>query len=237
MGIKLQREKPRQLLTSVLYRLLKLPLPDQSKLKLFLNLEWIFQRLSHEMSFRVYDSADHAWRQKACEFILDFIEREHTVLDLGCSSGEITHLIATKAKSVVGIDHDKKSIDAAQKAYSKENLNFICADAIDYLKSTQRKFDVLILSHVLEHIDEPERFLQEFRDSFRYFYIEVPDFDMTILNHYRKKLNLPLVYSDNDHVREFDRFELQELFLQCHLRVTKSEFIFGVQRYWCEISQ
>jgi SAM-dependent methyltransferase len=235
MGIKIKRIKPRQMLASVLYRLRKLPLSNRSKFKLFLNLEWIFNRLSHELSFEVYNSQNHPWRKRSLDFILDFVQPEQTVLDLGCARGEITHVIAEKAKNTIGVDHSQEFIDIAQKNHRQENLEFLCMDAIDYLKNTDKTFDILILSHILEHIDEPKAFLETFKNFFRYIYVEVPDFDGTPLNHYRKDLNLPLIYSDNDHVSEFDRYELQDLFEQCNLRVLRSNYIFGVQTYWCEV--
>ena len=55
MGIKTSRQKPRNILTSLIYRFQKyLPFSYKFKIKLFLNLEWIFDRLSHEMSFKYY---------------------------------------------------------------------------------------------------------------------------------------------------------------------------------------
>jgi len=230
MGIKIKRIKPRQMLASVLYRLRKLPLSNRSKFKLFLNLEWIFNRLSHELSFEVYNSQNHPWRKQSQDFILDFVQPEQTVLDLGCARGEITHVIAEKAKNTIGVDHSQEFIDIAQKNYRQENLEFLCLDAVDYLKNTDKKFDILILSHILEHIDEPKAFLENFKNFFRYIYVEVPDFDGTPLNHYhyRKDLDLPLIYSDNDHVSEFDRYELQDLFKQCDLKILRSDYIFGI---------
>ncbi|MGI8469847.1 MAG: class I SAM-dependent methyltransferase [Pyrinomonadaceae bacterium] len=235
MGIKINRTKPRQILASVLYRLHKLPLSNRGKFKLFLNLEWIFNRLSHELSFKIYKPENHPMRKRSYDFILNFIQPEHLVLDLGCARGEITSTIAEKAKSVVGVDHNQELIDIAQKNHRRENLKFLCMDAIDYLKNTDEKFDILVLSHILEHIDEPQAFLEKFKNFFRYIYVEVPDFDGTPLNHYRKDLNLSLIYSDDDHVSEFDRYELQDLLKQCNLRILRSDYIFGLQRYWCEV--
>lgn len=236
MGVKLKREKPRRLFQSVIYRFIKLPLSKKTKLKLFLDLEWMFNRLSNEISFNIYEHHKHPWKIQASAFILDFIEPEHNVLDLGCGNGEIAYLIAGKAKKVVGIDHNQVKLNGAQKNYSRENLSFLCMDVIEYLKNTDETFDVLILSHILEHIDEPEDFLEKFKGFFRYIYIEVPDFDATILNHYRQDFDLELIHTDNDHVREFDRYELQELFGQCRLKVLRSEYILGIQRFWCEVT-
>ncbi len=233
MGIKLQRKKPRIFITSILYRMIKLPLSNSRKLKLFLDLEWIFARLAHEMSFKIYPPQTHPIRVYAKNFLLDFVTEQQSVLDLGCGSGDISNIIAEKAKVVVGIDHSEAAIKDAREIYQKSNLTFIHADAKTYLQETDKTFNVLVLSHVLEHLDEPEDFLQSFKNYFEYIYVEVPDFDRDVANHYRKDLKMKLIYSDNDHVSEFDRDELKAIFSACGLEILKAEYIFGVQRYWC----
>ena len=235
MGIKIARKKKRTILLSVFYRLLKLPLSDSIKIKLFLNLEWIFNRLAHELSFKIYSSENHPIRINTKNFLYKFLLNNLTVLDLGCSSGELSNIIAERVKKVVGIDHNEISIKKAKEAYTKENLTFICEDAKAFLEESSEKFDVLILSHILEHIDEPKEFLLNFKESFDYIYVEVPDFDKTPANHYRKDFNMKLIYTDDDHVSEFDRDELRELFGECGVQVIQSEYIFGVQRYWCKV--
>lgn len=233
MGVKLQRQKPRLLITSILYRMIKLPLSNNQKFKLFLDLEWMFARLAHEMSFKVYTPQLHPIREYAKKFLLDVIKERHTVLDLGCGSGDVSNIIAEKARAVVGIDHDETTIKTASEKYQKNNLAFVCADARTYLTESDKKFDVLVLSHVLEHLDEPKDFINSFKDYFEYIYVEVPDFDRDAANHYRKDLEMKLIYSDIDHVSEFDRDELKSIFSECNLEVLRSEYIFGVQRYWC----
>ena len=236
MGIKVKREKPRHLLVSILYRLLKLPLSDKAKFKLFLDLEWVLARLANELSMHFYKPNEHPWRRQDNEFILSFIKPEYKILDLGCAKGDLTHIIADKAALTVGVDRTNELVDIAKQKYENEKLRFVCMDAIDFLQKTEERFDVLILSHVLEHIDEPEDFLKRFKDFFNYIYIEVPDFDSNLLHHYRKDLDLQLNYNDADHVSEFDRYELFKIFKKCDLRVLRSDYIFGVQRYWCEVA-
>lgn len=74
----------------------------------------------------------------------------------------------------------------------------------------------------------------DFKDRFSFIYIEVPDFDRYYLNHYRKDLKLSLIYSDNDHINEFDRWEMKSLLKECGIAIIESEFIFGIQRFWCK---
>ena len=236
MGITTPRKKPKHLLLSIIYRLQKLlPMSTKRKLELFLDLEWIFDRLAMESSFKYYSTKDHPFRRFAKEFLLHRIRGEHVVLDIGCHQGHITAMVATKARTVVGVDHDSAAIDAAKRLYTATNLTFLHMDAMTYLQGNSMKFDVLIMSHILEHLDSPEQLLSDFKQYFDQIYIELPDFDKTYLNHYRKDLGMPLIYTDDDHVSEFDRTELLTILAKVGIKVEESEYRFGVQRLWCTV--
>jgi trans-aconitate methyltransferase len=157
------------------------------------------------------------------------------VIDLGCNRGDIAFSISKKAKRVIGIDFDQTHIHAAMKNYTAPNLEFYCMDAAKYLAERSEKFDVLILSHILEHLDNPAQFVESFKNKFSYIYIEVPDFEKNYLNLYRQNLGISLIYSDNDHVFEFDRDEIAQLIAGANLEIISSEFRYGVQKYWCKV--
>jgi SAM-dependent methyltransferase len=168
------------------------------------------------------------------EFILQQITDKSVVLDLGCNNGEIADMIAEKAAEVVGIDYLELPVLRARERYKRPNLSFVHAEALEYLKKNAQRFDTLILSHILEHLDEPEEFLKRFKDFFQWIYIELPDFDRHYLNQYRKDMGLKLIYTDDDHVSEFDRYELNEILQRCNLEVVRSEYIYGLQKLWCK---
>ncbi|HWY12583.1 MAG TPA: class I SAM-dependent methyltransferase [Bacteroidia bacterium] len=235
MGVKLSRKKPKQFLVSSIYRLQKLlPLSSAVKLKLFLNLEWIFDRLSHEMSFKVFNTESHPLRIHSKKFILEGISNEDTVLDLGCNFGVLSYAAAFKAKEVVGVDVIPTVIEEAKKRYPKENLEFIVGEAREYLNTTKKTFNVLLLSHVLEHIDDPKNFIMSFKHYFKKIFVEVPDFDKNYLNHYRQSTDNKLIYTDDDHVSEFDRDELTALLKDCGLEILTADYRFGVIKLWCK---
>lgn len=235
MGIKLSRQKKRNLLLTIIYRVSKIPfMSRRRKFALFLDLEWIFDRLSHEKSFDFYSVEDHPLRKYSNAYILDHLKESDTVLDLGCHAGQITAALANKAKEVVGIDYDKKAIDLAKHRYQKTNLTFIHDDVVNYLQKNNRLFDVLILSHILEHLENPKGIIKSCRPYVSYMYVELPDFDKSYMNHYRRHLTRDLIYTDADHVSEFDRAEMKDLIKECGFSVLESEYRFGVQRHWCK---
>ena len=236
MGIRTPRKKPRNLTLALVYRLHRLlPMSTKAKLKWYLDLEWAFDRLAMEMAFKHYPAATHPFRRKALEFLLPRIRSEDVVLDLGCNKGDVGAAIAGRAKEVVGVDHDAVAIATAQRLHQIPNLSFHHGDALEHLRTNTKRYDVLVLSHILEHLDDPEAFLRAFKDFFTRIYIELPDFDRSYLNLYRLDRGSTLVYTDDDHISEFDRDELRALLEKCGIRIVEAEYRYGVQRLWCDV--
>lgn len=81
-----------------------------------------------------------------------------TILDVGCGAG--TYLTYPIAKCfpevhVVGVDSDDLSISFAQKSYPLPNLEFKLFDVM----REEAKFDLIIASEVIEHVEDPMGFL------------------------------------------------------------------------------
>lgn len=233
MYLKQNRLKKRNIILSVLYRFFSIyKTPSIIKLKFFLTIEWIFWRLSIEEASKLYPINISAPKLENLNFLISFMKNEFSVIDIGCKSGDITYLVSNNVNEIIGIDFDNNAIELTKNLPAKDNLSFICIDAFDYVTSLSKKFDVCILSHVLEHIDNPKHFLNLYLPYFKFIYIEVPDFDYTYLNHFRVITNSDLVYSDNDHVWEFDRKYIMNLAEEIGLEIVASEYKFGVQKYW-----
>ncbi|MEH7106465.1 class I SAM-dependent methyltransferase [Bacillus sp. JJ1764] len=89
-----------------------------------------------------------------------------TVLDIGCSQGITSILLGREGKKVIGVDLLQESIDYAnevllneeestQKLVEFKAANFILVDFGD------QTFDSIILGEVLEHLTDPERFINK----------------------------------------------------------------------------
>ena len=236
MNLYFQRRKKNPLFIKLIYKLFRIiPLSKKQKLIITLNSEWIFNRLSHEYSYDIYSRINHPQRISFLEFLSRHLKNNYSVLDLGCGQGENTFLISSKVNNVLGIDYDKFAIKNAKQNYKAKNIDFIVGDAIEYLNKSNKKYDVLILSHILEHLEEPEKFLNQFTRKFKYIYIEVPDLENTILSTFRNDLNLSLQYTDADHVIEFSRDGIEKIISNSKLRIIACEYKLGVLRYWCEL--
>lgn len=187
-----------------------------------LDLAWVSHRLSIE------NAAALALNRRAPNgFLQSHIQPTDRVLEIGCDRGQV--LASLKAAERVGVDYNEAAIAAGRAEHPE--LTLIEGEAREYLKRAPR-FDVLILSHVLEHVDEPEQFIGFVKDRFDRIYIEVPDFDWTELNRLRLARKRHLIQMDDDHVAEFDRDELEQIFATLGLEVLEREFRFGLMRYW-----
>lgn len=81
------------------------------------------------------------------------------VLDFGCGEGDLSNLISSKkAKMVHALDYSQKAITIAKKRFGgKKNITFELEDAT----KVKKKYDVIVMSGVLEHIDKPFHLLKK----------------------------------------------------------------------------
>jgi len=87
---------------------------------------------------------------------------ELSCLDIGCSSGVITNLLAGRFGKVVGVDVDEDALAAARKNFRKKNTTFLGMDASD-LKFKNGTFDVVIANQVYEFVDDDRKVFKEIR--------------------------------------------------------------------------
>ena len=71
------------------------------------------------------------------------------VLDVGCSEGFGTNLLAETAASCLGADLDADAIAVANQSVGSENLHFV---AMDVLTTDPGRFDAVVTLDVIEHI-------------------------------------------------------------------------------------
>ena len=104
----------------------------------------------------------------------------------------------------------------------------------EIFKNDFEYFDLIVCSHIIEHIYDYESFLQELKKYGKKIYIEVPDFDSNDLNFSKKKLNVEPTYTDADHLCEFYRTVLLNFFNKNNFRIIKEEYKDCVLRFLVE---
>tara|TARA_B100000029_G_scaffold503167_1_gene579643 strand:+ start:11 stop:739 length:729 start_codon:yes stop_codon:yes gene_type:complete len=83
------------------------------------------------------------------------------ILDIGCGGGLISVPMKKLGANVVGIDASLKNINIAKTHSKKNNLNikYICSSP-EKLK-INKKFDILLMLEIVEHVDDINLFLKK----------------------------------------------------------------------------
>ena len=98
-------------------------------------------------------------------FASAFIREDDVIADIGCGIGYGTSFLSSTSpcKSALGIDVDSEAIQYAKEHYTNSKVSFIqadiCRDEID------EKYDFITAFEVVEHVDEPEKFLKNIADK------------------------------------------------------------------------
>jgi 2-polyprenyl-3-methyl-5-hydroxy-6-metoxy-1,4-benzoquinol methylase len=95
---------------------------------------------------------------KRLQFIIDTLKSKlpanAVVLDVGCGNGVISRSLGSYGFNVYGIDVSEKAIEKARQLNSLPNVNFDVLSA-EQLVAEGKKYDAVICSEVLEHLNEP----------------------------------------------------------------------------------
>lgn len=101
-------------------------------------------------------SQDRLIRTLAMRTFRPYLQSEGTALELGCSYGFVTSLIADVVRQVTVVDGSMSFIEMARQRVPKVVV-FIHSLFEDY--KTESRFDYLFATYVLEHVRDPIRFL------------------------------------------------------------------------------
>ncbi len=133
-------------------------------------------------------------------FFVDRLAPDARVLDIGCGVGAVAGSIADAhpRSTVVGLDYDEKNLKQARSMNDANNLNFVFGDATKEVPDGP--WDAVVLSNVLEHIDDRIGFLKAIaeRTGARQFLIRVPHFERDWQMAMRREIG-SYYYSDPDH--------------------------------------
>jgi 2-polyprenyl-3-methyl-5-hydroxy-6-metoxy-1,4-benzoquinol methylase len=159
------------------------------------------------------------------KFFSDAVNPNDTVLDVGSGNGLVARDLAKIAKEVVGIDINNENIRTAL-SYCKgiQNVIFIHGDAINY--EFRKSFDKIVLSNILEHINDRIVFLNKMKQLAPILLIRVPALNRDWITPYRKELGLEYRLDKTHHI-EYTSEALQEELAKASLEIEHSSIQFG----------
>jgi SAM-dependent methyltransferase len=130
------------------------------------------------------------------------------ILDIGCAGGGLLQSLAALGfRDLAGIDPSPACVERVRR------LGFACHQGkisdLRRVSALDASYDVVVLSHVVEHLVDVRAALSAVRDLLSadgVCYVEVPDADR-----YSTREFVPLYFLDSEHINHFNRAALQNL--------------------------
>ena len=103
------------------------------------------------------------------QYILDNIKKIENldILDLGCGGGLTCEPLSRLKANVTGIDFIKENINIAKKHALKSNLNIKYIHADLEALNIKKKYDLILMLEVIEHIDNWEQYISQIKKNLR----------------------------------------------------------------------
>jgi len=130
------------------------------------NSDWVEGHSSNPIA---HDIAEHT-----AQVVCSVLPEESSVIDIGCGSGLLVDLLDRAGYYVVGLDWSAPAIEYANRHYRGRYLLANVEQGLDI----GRKFDCVVASHILEHLENPHDFLQSVKGIMEpdgYLVIAVPN--------------------------------------------------------------
>lgn len=168
------------------------------------------------------------------DFFVQHVASAERVLDLGCGKGDVAYDIVTKAgATVLGIDLSEENIREAQQRYKHPALEFKVQDVTKL--TVDEAFDVVVLSNVLEHLNDRPQFLKTVMEKTKVkkFLIRVPLFERDWRVPMKQELGIEWRL-DPDHKTEFTLKSFEDESSEAGLKIEHLEVRWG--EIWSKLS-
>jgi 2-polyprenyl-3-methyl-5-hydroxy-6-metoxy-1,4-benzoquinol methylase len=140
-----------------------------------------------------------------------------SILDIGCGNGGLIKILYDRGyKNVVGLDPSVACVDRIRNQGIEAHLGGLFSE-----NKINKRFDILILSHVFEHIydlGEAVTNLKDWINTEGLIYVETPD-----ASKYPEYYIVPYYYFDTEHINHFSKLHHQNLFGNLGFELVKSD--------------
>lgn len=201
-----------------LIRVVAIVFGNRRILRVLLRAHWVIKRSAWALSTFERDLHFASKTQSLDRNLLSRVLKPgDKVLDLACGFGRLSIIAIELGCDVCGVDLDLTAIQTLRRNQSE--ATWIHGDILNFEPSV--KPDWIILSNILEHLDNDLAFLNKIRGMTKNIIVEVPDFESDPLN-YPASVYGVRWYSDADHVREYNLSSLKLLMAKAGWEISES---------------
>ncbi len=109
------------------------------------------RHINFELSGAEYDRFNRAWTETIVSALLRSLPQGSRVLDAGCGRGELVQLLTSEGFACTAIDQDEQATQRASQWCETATISIEDARQV----FDDHSFDAVVLSHVLEHTNDP----------------------------------------------------------------------------------
>ncbi len=200
------------------------PIFDQKSLEVFYDEFYV------PINYGV-EAPEHLYNKDQCRniflFLDEILEEQISILDVGCGTGDLIKYFNDDinhqfdSMTIFGCDYNSKLVSKINKALGKERVFHGGIDDVHI----EEKFDLIILSHVFEHIIDPKKYLKTLKNRLKregYVYLEVPSLFGHFQNYHNYGLELQRFFTIA-HIFNFSNLTLRNMIESEGFRVIKSD--------------
>jgi len=143
------------------------------------NLLNMTTRKYNDFAYKVGFYRESSIRKRAQEILHELLminKNIKSLIDIGCGAGFMLDEFKRKIDITVGVEPSKKLANYAARNFNLKIVNEYFS--VTTLKKLNRKFDAVILSHIIEHLENPIEFLTSVKSLLNkngIIYLETPN--------------------------------------------------------------
>ncbi len=168
--------------------------------------------------------------------LLDVLKRKISsrklkILDIGCGAGTICFYLASRGHDITGIDISQKAVNECRRSAKQLGINAAEFIRLDFPreKLKNRKYDIVILTEVIEHIEDDYLAIKEISRLLKpngLLVLSTPSINAPL-----HKLGLTDEFDKRvGHLRRYSLLELKKILLTNNFRIEEIEKTEGILR-------
>ena len=167
------------------------PQPSEADLNKYYDSDSYISHTDSKASFidKLYQTVKNFTIKKKIRLIESFEIQNKTILDIGCGTGDFVMACKRNSWTVSGIEPNDKARKLAELKLKEEaNGGKAIFRSIEELVKINKKYDVITMWHVLEHIPNLEQYINLIKNLLNpggTLVIAVPNFMSFDANHYK----------------------------------------------------